>query len=183
MKSMPALLTALMTMSAACAQAQTQAPGLWEHSFTMKSQNGEMERAQAEMQKQMAAMPPEQRQKIEAMMASRGVKMGASGTSVKFCLSKEQAARPAEPRMTGDCTQSDVKRSGNTMSYKFACTKPQPVTGEGQVSYAGDKAYTGTSSMTTQVQGRSQQMTMEMAGKWLAADCGDLKPVGALPAK
>jgi len=183
MKPNPLLLTAAMMLSAACAQAQTQAPGLWEHSFTMKSQGGEMERAQAEMHKQMAAMPPEQRQKMEAMMASRGVKMGASGTSLKFCLSKEQAAKPAEPRMTGDCTQSDVKRSGNTMSYKFACTKPQPVSGEGQVSYVSDKAYNGTSSMTTQVKGQPQQMTMEMSGKWLAADCGDVKPVGALPNK
>ena len=180
MKSKPLLLTALMMLSAACAQAQTQAPGLWEHSFTMKSPGGEMERAQAEMQKQLAAMPPAERQKIETMMASRGVKMGASGTSVKVCLTKEQAAKPAEPRMTGDCKQSDVKRSGNIMSYKFACTKPQPVSGEGQVSYVSDKAYTGRSSMTTQVAGQPQQMTMEMSGKWLAADCGDVKPFGAL---
>jgi len=183
MMSKPLLLTAAMMLGAACAQAQTQAPGLWEHGFTMKSQGGEMARAQAEMQKQMATMPPAQRQQIEAMMASRGVKIGAQGTTVKFCLTKEQAARPAEPHLTGDCTQSDVKRSGDTMSYRFACTKPQAVSGEGQVRYLSDKAYSGTSTMTTQVQGQPQQMTMEMSGKWLAADCGDLKPLGALPSK
>jgi hypothetical protein len=116
-------------------------------------------------------------------MASRGVKMGAQGTSMKFCLTKEQAAKPAEPRMTGDCTQSEVQRSGNTMKYKFACTRPQQIAGDGQVSYVSDKAYSGRSNVTTLVNGQPQQMSMEMTGKWLGADCGEVKPVGALPAK
>ncbi|HZT56342.1 MAG TPA: DUF3617 domain-containing protein [Burkholderiaceae bacterium] len=178
--ALPAILLALTAIGA---HAQTQAPGLWEHSFTMKSPGGEMERAQAEMHKQLAAMPPAERKKIEDMMASRGVKTGAQGTTAKFCLTKEQAAKPAEPHMSGDCAQSDVKRSGNTVSYKFACTKPHPVSGEGQVSYLGDKAYTGRSSLTTQAKGVPQQMTMEMSGKWLAADCGDVKPLGASTAR
>jgi hypothetical protein len=177
------LLATLLGFATFGAHAQTQAAGLWEHSFTMKSPGGEMERAQAEMQKQLAAMPPEQRQKVEAMMSSRGVKMNAQGTSLKFCLTKEQAAKPAEPHMTGDCSQSDVKRSGNTMSYRFACTRPQQVTGDGQVNYVNDKAYTGRSNITTQVNGQPQQMSMEMSGHWLGADCGDVKPIGALSAK
>ena len=137
-----------------------------------------MAQAQARMQAQLAAMPPEQRRKIEEMMKSRGATMGAQGTTAKFCLTKEQAARPAEPRMTGDCKQSDVQRSGNTMSYKFACTTPAPVSGEGQVTFS-DKAYTGKSTMTAQVKGQPQQMSMDTSGKWLAADCGDVKSVGA----
>ncbi|MBC8058442.1 MAG: DUF3617 domain-containing protein [Rhizobiales bacterium] len=184
MKSKPALLAAALALTLFGVHAQTQAPGLWEHSFKLTSQGGEMERAQAQMQAQLAAMPPEQRKKIEEMMKGRGVTLGgAQGTSVKFCLSKEQAAKPPEPQMAGDCRQTDVKRSGNTMSYQFACTTPQRVSGEGQVTYLGEKAYTGKSTMTTQLQGQPQQMGMDMAGRWLAADCGDVKPLGALPAK
>ncbi len=179
----PALLAAASAATAFGACAQTQAPGLWEHTFKLNSPSGQMEKAQAQMQSQLAAMPPEQRQKIEALMKERGVTMGAQGTSAKFCLSKEQAAKPAEPQMTGDCKQTDTTRSGNTMRYKFACTAPQRVSGEGQITYAGDKAYTGQSTMTTQVNGQSQQMSMDMTGKWLGADCGDVKPLGALPAK
>lgn len=178
----PPLFAAALALTAIDANAQTQAPGLWEHTFKLTSQGGEMETAQAQMQAQLAAMPPEQRKKIEEMMKSRGVTMGAQGTAMKFCLTKEQAARPPEAHMTGDCQQTDVKRSGNTMSYKFACTRPQQVSGEGQVTYAGDKAYTGKSTMTTQIKGQPQQMGMDIAGKWLAAECGDVKPVGALSA-
>ncbi|MES3015719.1 MAG: DUF3617 domain-containing protein [Pseudomonadota bacterium] len=181
MKLIHALPATLMALTAIGAHAQTQAPGLWEHRFTMTSQGGEMEKAQAEMQKQLAAMPPAERKKIDDMMASRGVKMGTQGATVKFCLTPEQAAKPAEPRMAGDCTQSDIQRSGSTMKYKFSCTKPQQVSGEGQVSYAGDKAYSGMSTMTSQAAGMPQQMTMTMAGKWLGAECGDVKPVGARP--
>ncbi len=178
-----ALLPTTMALTAFCANAQTQAPGLWEHSFTMSSQGGEMEKAQAEMQQQLAAMPPAERKKTEDMMASRGVRMGTNGATVKVCLTPDQAARPAEPRMVGDCTRSDVQRSGGTMEYRFACTKPQQVSGEGQVSYDSDKAYTGKSTMSSQAAGMPQQMTMTMVGKWLGAECGDVKPVGALPGK
>ena len=183
MKLKPALLAATMLLAAGSAQAQTQTAGLGEHTFKLTSQGGEMEKAQAEMQAQLAAMPPAQRAQVEAMMKGRGVTLGAQGTAVKFCLGKEQAAKLAEPHMVGDCKQANVKRSGNTMSYTFTCTTPQAVSGEGQVTYLSDKAYSGKSNMTTQVSGQPQRVGMDMAGTWLGADCGELKPLGALPAK
>ena len=165
------------------AHAQTQAAGLWEHRFTVKSEDGRMEAAMAQMQQQLAAMPPEQRAQMEAMMASRGVKMGGQGSSAKYCVSKEQAARPAEPRLSGtDCTRHDVARSGNTVKFKFECSQPQPVQGDGEMTFSGDKAYRGRSTVVTHVRGQPQQMAMEMSGQWLSADCGDIKPF-APPAK
>lgn len=182
MKIKHVLPAAVLAFIVLAAHAQTQAPGLWEHTMKMKSAGGEMEKAQAEMHKQMAAMPPEQRKQMEQAMGGRGMAMGAQGTSVKVCLTKEQAARAAEPRMQGDCTRQDVQRSGNTMKFKFACTKPQPSSGEGEMTFPSDKAYTGKTSVTTQVKGQPQQMNMEMSGKWLGADCGDVKPM-VMPAK
>ncbi len=164
------------------AQAQTQAPGLWEHTFATKSADGQMEAAMAQMQKQMEAMPPERRKKIEEMMASRGVKTGPQGTTAKFCLSREQAAKPAEPHLSGDCSRQDVTRRGNTMSFRFECSRPQPMKGEGEMTFVSDKAYRGKSTVTSQVNGQPRQMSMEMSGKWLSADCGDIKPM-AMPAK
>ena len=179
--ALPVTLLALAAVAPLAARAQTQAAGLWEHTFTMKAQGGEMEAALAQIQQQIAAMPPEQRKSTEAMLASRGVKVGAQIKTLQFCLSKEQAAKPAEPRVTAGCTQSDLQRGGNTVKYKFACTQPQPVSGEGQVSCAGDKACTDQSNLTTQFAGKPQQMAVDMSGKWLGADCGDVKPAGALP--
>lgn len=181
MKLHPALFAAALTLGALQALAQTQAPGLWEHSFKMKSQDGELEKGMAEMQKQMAAMPPDQRKQIEQMMASRGLSMGAQGTSVKVCVTKEDVARKAEPQFREGCTQQVVQRSANFMKVKFQCTRPQPMSGEGEMNFISDKAYTGKSTLTSQADGQARQMTMETAGKWLAADCGDVKPRPAPP--
>ena len=182
MKFQSTLFAAALALGSLHAAAQTQVPGLWEHTFSMKSQGGEMEAAMAEMQKQMAAMPPDQRKQMEQMMASRGVSMGAQGTSVKVCVTKEDVARKIEPNFREGCTQEVLQRSGNTMKYKFQCTQPRPSSGEGEMTYLSDKAYSGKSTVVTQVGGKPQQMNMEMAGKWLAADCGDIKP-RSVPAK
>lgn len=179
MKSMHVLAAAALAFAALAAGAQTQAPGLWEHTFNMKSAGGEMEKALAEMTRQLDAMPADQRQQVEQMMAARGMKLGAQGTSVKFCLSKEQAARPAEPRLNDSCTQQVERRSGNTVKFRFECTRPQPSSGEGEMTYSGDKAYSGKADLTSQINGKPQQISMELSGKWLSADCGDVKPRAA----
>lgn len=182
MKLHPTLFAAALMFGALHAGAQTQAPGLWENSFKMKSQDGELEKGMAEMQKQMAAMPPDQRKQIEDMMASRGISMGAQGTSVKVCVTREDVARKAEPQFREGCTQQVVQRTANSMKVKFECSKPQPMSGEGEMTFISDKAYTGKSTLTSKGEGKAQQMTMELAGKWLAADCGAVKPRPA-PAK
>ena len=178
--ALPAAALMLTLLALPCARAQTQAPGLWEQ--TMKSQDGQMEAAAAQMRQQMDAMPPEQRKKIEEMMASRGVQMGAQGTTAKFCLSKEQAAKGAEPHMGGECSRQNLTRNGNTIKFSFECSKPRPMKGEGEMTFASDKAYSGRSTVSSQVNGQARQMSMEMSGKWLSADCGDVKPV-TMPAR
>ena len=56
----------------------------------------------------------------------------------------------------GNCTVSDYKIEGNTVSWSMACSGAQPMTGTGQFVYE-QNAYTGT-------------MTMKYTGKRLG-DC------------
>jgi hypothetical protein len=152
-------------------------PGLWEHSFTMKSQSGQMEQAMKDMQQQMASMPPEQRKMMEQMMAQQGMSMGSQGRSVRMCITKEQAERDEVPQQEGNCTQQVVQRTANTMKVKFSCTGNPPATGESEVTFASPTAYTGKSIVNTTVDGKPERMTMDQSGKWLAADCGNIKPM------
>ena len=181
MKLLHVLPTAALALIVVSVSAQTQAPGLWESSMTMKSGGADMDKAQADMQAQLAAMPPEQRKMAEQMMASRGMSAGGGGhaTTVKVCITKEQAAKPAEARMNGDCTQSDVQRTADSIRFKFECTKPVASSGTGTWSFASDKAYTGKIVSVAQVNGKAQPTNIEMTGRWLAADCGDVKPRAA----
>jgi hypothetical protein len=171
-----ALVALLPAAAGAFAQPQL-APGLWEHSFQMKGGGAETDAAMAKMQKEMAAMPPEQRKMIEQMMSSRGVKIGANGTSttVQVCMTKEQVSRDQVP-MDSRCTQQNVQRSGNTMRFKFACTGERPTSGEGEYTFTDDKSYSGRSTIDTTVDGKPQRMEVQKAGKWLGADCGSVKP-------
>jgi hypothetical protein len=53
-----------------------------------------------------------------------------------------------------DCRVSDYKLAGNTATWRLTCTKPTPITGTGEIVYAGD-TYKGT-------------MTLDMAGQKMA---------------
>jgi hypothetical protein len=176
----------LLTTAAVCAcvlvsaeaSAQTRMrPGLWEHSFTMKSQSGQMEKAMSDMQQQMASMPPEQRKMMEEMMAKQGMNMGAQGRSVRMCITKEQAERDELPQQDGSCNQQVVQRSSNMIKVKFTCTGNPPASGESEVTFSSPTAYTGKSIVNTTVDGRPERMMMDQTGKWLSPDCGNVKPM------
>ena len=92
------LLTALALVASA-ASAQNLKPGPWEIQNQMQGANdSKMAQAMAEMQQQLATMPPEQRKMIEDAMAKQGAQQG-------------------------DCTHTAEPRSGNTQKFSFSCSK------------------------------------------------------------
>ena len=161
------------------AAAQTQAAGLWEHTIELKSADGDVELAIAAMRQQLAAMPAEQRAQMESTLARRGVSLGANGSVLKACVTPEDAARPAEPKLGANCVQQATSRSGNRMRIEFSCTRPQPLRGEGDVTFDGDRRYTGQAEVTMPFMGKPRQMAMTLGGRWLAADCGNVRPLPA----
>jgi hypothetical protein len=151
----------------------------------MKSSSGEMEKAQAQMQQQMASMPPEQRKKMEAMMAQHGVQMGAGkggGMTVKTCMTKEMVERQEVPVQHGDCKTTMQKRSGNTSKMAYTCANP-PSSGEGEFTIQSPEAYTMHMVVKSTAAGRAETMNMDATGKWISADCGNIKPMAKPPAR
>ncbi|MEZ0307629.1 MAG: DUF3617 domain-containing protein [Ramlibacter sp.] len=174
------LIAAALAVAATTAGAQNLKPGLWEVTNKMQTASGQMEAQMAQAQAQMAAMPPEQRKMMEEMMAQRGVKLGAggpgSGMSAKICLTKEMVERNEVPAQQGDCKTTQHARTGNTMKMSFVCTNP-PSNGEGQVTFVGPDAYNMKMLVNTTVQGKPEKINMDGTGKWLSADCGNIKPM------
>lgn len=160
--------------------AQDMKPGLWEHAVTMKSSGGEMEAAMARMQEELARMPPEQRRQMEAMMAGRGIGMGAPGqaSTMRLCITPEQAARGEMPtKEEGRCKRTNQSRSGKTVRFAFACEGEPPTRGEGEVTFVSSTQQRSAVTMTTTRGGRSEQMQMQSTSRWLGADCGNVKPL------
>jgi hypothetical protein len=90
------------------------------------------------------------------------------------CVTPEQVKDPAGALPTGpqggrggnsDCKVSDYKVSGQTVTWKLACTTPQPITGAGEMTFT-DNSYAGTVKMTT-AQG---DVAMKVSGTRLG-DC------------
>lgn len=178
----PAALLCLLALAAA-AQAQTKlTPGLWDHEITMKSGGGQMDAAMARMQEQLANMPPEKRAQMEAMMAQRGISIGAAAgggpaIKAKVCLTPEQAARDEVPQdQRGQCKQTSRSRSGNTLKFTMECTGQNPGRGEGEFTLISPKETQGKVSITMTGGARTGTVDMDMRARWLAADCGDVKP-------
>lgn len=135
--------------------------------------------AMAEAQKQLENMPPEQRKMLQDMMAKQGVQMGTGaggGMTVKLCMTQEMVDRNEVSSHQGDCTHTNSPRLGNTMKFAFVCTKP-PSSGEGVVTFTSPEAYSMKMSATTSINGRPEKMDMQNSGRWLGADCGNIKPL------
>ena len=183
-----AAAAALAALSALAlpAAAQAMKPGLWEVSNKMQSSNVQVDQAMAQMQQQMASMPPAQRKQMEEMLAKQGVQIGsgadAGAMRLKICMTKEMIEQSALPQQQqGDCKTTAQPRTGNTQKISFTCSNP-PSSGEGQYTFSGSEAYTGRMVVTSTVQGKPEKMTMDGTGKWLSADCGAIKPM-AVPKK
>jgi len=179
MKLLHALVALAAGAFAVTASAQNLKPGLWEVTNKMQSASGEMEKQMAQAQQQMANMPPEQRKMMQEMMAKHGVQMGAGGSGgmvVKTCMTKEMVERNEIPAQKGDCKTTKQQRTGNTIKVAFTCTNP-PSNGEGQFTIVNPEAYTMHMTVNNTVQGKPETMNMDMAGKWVSADCGSIKPM------
>lgn len=164
------------------ANAQTMKPGLWEITSQMQGGgSGEMASAMAKAQKEMANMPPEQRKMMQDMMARQGIQMGTAGgagMSIKVCMTQEMVARNevATHKNQGDCTNNYSPRSGNSMKFSFQCPNP-PSKGEGTITFNGPDAYEVKMANSTVVNGKPEKIDMQSSGRWLAADCGTVKPL------
>lgn len=175
-------LAAVSGFLSLCVQAQATKPGLWEMTSKVDpSGNSAMAKQMEQMQKQMASKPPEQRKMMEEMMAKQGMNMsfGAGGaTTMKICVTPEMASRPPVQQQK-DCTYNYPARSGNTQRFSFQCTKPAG-SGEGEINFKGESEYDGKMKITRSENGKNETMTMLTSGKFLNANCGNIKPL-AMP--
>lgn len=159
-------------------------PGLWEMKVVKQVIDGrdmsaQMSSAMAEMKAAMASMSPEQRAQMEGMMKQHGVAGGGEPGSMRMCMTPEMAKRNALPvDKDGHCTSSSVSRSGNHMSYEFACNSGGTKTsGKGEATMTPTRVEMRTDATMQQDNGRTQTMHSETQMSFVSADCGAVKPM------
>ena len=178
----PTLMAALLSALVAgpVAANSTVAPGLWEQRFSLKSGSAEVTAAMAQMQQQLAAMPPAQRQQMEQMLAAQGISLpsaggGGPGVQLRFCLTPEQAAKNELPPPDDRCTHSITERTPTLLRMRIECPADK-TRGEGEFRFESPRAYAGRFKLQREEAGKPQSLEMELQARWVGADCGNLRP-------
>lgn len=81
---------------------------------------------------------------ISMKMEMPGMPMEMPPIKVTQCVTQAQLKDPQSAIPKGiqegnsDCKVSEYKLSGTTATWKMVCTKPQAMTGTGEIAYAGE---------------------------------------------
>jgi hypothetical protein len=176
-----AACAAVLLTTAAQAQSHIR-PGLWEESITVKTDNAQSNAAMAQTKEKLATMPPEQRAAMEKMMAGHGMGAGGAPTSMRVCITKEQAERDVTPDSNSRCSRTNIVRSGNVIKFDFTCKSARSdITGHGVYTQLSDSAFTASSSADVTGPSTMHSQT-DIAGKFISSDCGSVKPIETPPA-
>lgn len=167
-------LIALTQLAAWPSSAQGIKPGLWEISNRMTSADARTDQTMSLLLQHLANLPPEQRNMVQQIAASQGLTMPritpGGQVGISACVTPEMAARKHVPNIQqGDCTSNNIAIDGG-MKLAFVCSHPQS-SGEGQLRYVGDTAFTMTMNVTSSARGRPEQVVVDSEGRWLGHDC------------
>jgi hypothetical protein len=157
--------------------------GLWESTASTEIAGMPAMPAMQIPPETLAKMPPAQRAQVEAMMKGRGAGSPQVSTT-KFCLDRSSLNR-ALYSSNKSCSTKLVSSTPSTQQVHLECTQGntksigdlnlERVDGEHMKGAAVFKA-SGDASTGD----RSVDIKVTFSNKWVAADCGDVKPVGAI---
>jgi len=160
----------------------SQKPGLWEIKMVKQVMDGRDLSAQmaanaAKMQEAMANMTPEERAKMQAMLPSTAG-LGSNG-GFRICVTPEMAKRNSTMvDKDGRCQPATMNHSGNVTTYEFSCnSNGTSKQGKGQVTTVGDVSTNVADMTSTTANGATHTVHVETEMHFLAADCGDVKPI------
>jgi hypothetical protein len=102
---------------------------------------------------------------ITTSMEMPGMPYQAPPQTMRHCYTAQEVKEEPVPK-DNNCKITDLKSSGNKVSWKLECKGEMAGKGEGEMVYLGDSAYEGKTKMQTQ----GMTMTSKYKGKRLG-DC------------
>ena len=111
---------------------------------------------------------------ITTSMEMTGVNMKMPGQTIQHCYTPTDVADaknlvPKDPR-NDRCRITDIKRTGDTVAWKMACSAPHAMSGNGTITYSSN-SYSGSTQMSMAGEsGMSVNMTQKYSGKRIG-DC------------
>lgn len=164
-----ALLFLMSTSTYVWAEEKIKA-GLWEMSMKTDA---------------MPSMPKLSPGQLEQMrkMGIQAPQMQGGAMVSKVCITKEMAEREQAPgaEKESGCQSKNYQRSGASYSADIFCDGPS-LKGEGKVKgvFSGQESFSSTYEFKGTAQGQAVKQRHDSSGKWISADCGDVKPMGEM---
>lgn len=157
-------------------------PGLWEAKMTVLDAAGH--EVPAPEQAALSRMPPEARARMAEAMKARGLSMPDPNGAIKSCLTKELFESGRWEQLASDtgCTTNYSALSSSTWKWHSSCAALKSES-DGETVYASAESYRTKVTTTTTVTGTAKTSTRIVQGKWLGADCGDIKPLTPPPTR
>ena len=147
--------------------------GLWEVSLQTQF-SGASPFASEKLDK----MPPEQRARFEAAMQA-SMANAAKPKLAKHCLTPEKLARGLDPEHRADdetCQQKIVKNTSSELQITKTCvTEAGNNVMDQHFVMSGSDTVSGTIHAVRTVNGQTSNVNSNLQGKWLSADCGNVK--------
>lgn len=156
--------------------------GLWETTTTTEMDGMPAMPAMPQIPKEtLDRMPPAQRAQLEAAMKNRASPAAPRTTTSKSCTTKESLNRGfgMPENMKGECKNDVISSSSSNAQMHMQCTatKGGPTSAlDVMITRIDSEHIKGNVVSKTDVQGKTVTMKMNFASKWLASDCGDVKP-------
>jgi hypothetical protein len=149
-------------------------PGLWEVHVDRET-NGQKA---PDMSERLKNMPPDRRAQIEAMMKQRGVDAG--GNVSKVCQTRESLDSKKFVNPVADCKTAYSTRTNSTWKSHTSCPQNH-LESDAETTFTDPENYTTKITSVSQSGGKTSTSHITQTGKWLSADCGDIKPLSANP--
>ena len=151
-------------------------PGLWEVKTSMLDADGH--EVAAPEQAALSRMPPEARARMAEAMKARGLSMPDANGATKVCLTKELFESGAWQQLASDsgCTTNFSTQSASAWKWHSSCTAMKSES-DGETVFTNPESYKTKVTTTATVMGKTKTSTRMVQGKWLGADCGDIKPL------
>jgi hypothetical protein len=134
--------------------------------------------ATARMQEHMKTMTPERRKQFEEMMKQHGVDVGA-GNAMKICYSQEMVERGSWSDQS-TCKTDYGSRSASAWKWHSVCPALN-YEGDGEASFPDSENFVVKSSGAVTTSGKAHTSSSVRTGKWLSANCGEIKPLDSTP--
>jgi hypothetical protein len=141
--------------------------GLWETTTVANVDMGGMPAMDT------SKMTPQQKAKMEEAMKIAG----AQHTDTRRrCVTREDIGKSFFPPAQEGCTDAITANTRTTLDMTRTCTGAHTETSKVHMEAISPESTKGTIASTTQQGGRMQKVNIAFTSKWVAADCGKVKP-------